>query len=355
MKIQFLIGVAFFLLIIAGCNSDDATQPQPSEPWLIPPNQVLSAGPGKDGIPSIDNPRFINVGNANYLSDEDIVISIKMDDEVKAYPHAIMNWHEIANDQIGNNYYSLTYCPLTGTAINWNRELNQQITSFGVSGLLFNSNLIPYDRLTNSNWSQMMMGCVNGELMTTVIKTFPSVEMSWNTFKTTYPDGLVLDKETGVYQSSIYDTYPYGDYKTNSRIFYPISRDDNRLFRKERVLGVSISGKAKAYLFTSFPGDTISIVEDNVGGTNIVVAGSAGLNFMVVYSRTLPDGTQLTFTPSESENNGIMFDNEGNAWDYFGEAVSGPRTNQKLTPFRSYMGYWFAWATFHQGIDIYEN
>ena len=133
--------------------------------WSIPSNQVFDGGPGKDGIPALVNPAMVSSVQANYLTDNDLVIGFKVGDDVRAYPHQILDWHEIINDVVGEQPLAITYCPLTGTGIGWNRVISGNTTTFGVSGLLFNTNLIPYDRSTDSNWSQMKLECVNGQLI----------------------------------------------------------------------------------------------------------------------------------------------------------------------------------------------
>ena len=150
-------------IILSGCKEEESfgnSNKRPSSnslqnEWLIPEGLVRDGGPGKDGIPAISDPKFTQASAVDYLKDEDLVIGLKYNEEIKVYPHIILDWHEIVNDEIDEFAFALTYCPLTGTAINWNRKLNGITTTFGVSGLLYNSNLIPYDRETDSNWSQM--------------------------------------------------------------------------------------------------------------------------------------------------------------------------------------------------------
>ncbi len=156
--------------------------------WLIPSDQVFDGGPGRDGIPALENPEMINAALATYLNPEDLVIGIKMGDDVRAYPHKILDYHEIINDQVGSEIIdgqlstkqlAITYCPLTGSAIAWGREFGGQTTTFGVSGLLFQTNLMPFDRLTESTWSQMRLDCVNGTLIGTRAETYQVVETRW--------------------------------------------------------------------------------------------------------------------------------------------------------------------------------
>ncbi|NIV16145.1 MAG: DUF3179 domain-containing protein, partial [Aliifodinibius sp.] len=207
----------------------------------------------------------------NYLSNGDLVIGLKMGNDIKAFPHKILDWHEIINTGIGNKALAVTYCPLTGSAIAWSRVINGSITTFGVSGLLYNSNLIPYDRMTDSNWSQMQQQCVNGELVGKSAEFSPIVETAWGTWKLIYPQTTVVSNNTGVYSSSRYNNYPYqnptnGDYRTNqSWLLFPVENLDDRLPRKERVLGINIGNKSKAYQIDEFT-STVRTLNETING-----------------------------------------------------------------------------------------
>lgn len=234
----------------------DFQQDPPAEDWSIPLSTVAS-GVGFDGIPSVDNPQFKTYQQRELISedfligDDDLVIGILINDQVHLYPHAILNWHEVVNDQIDDVHFSLTFCPLTGTALAWNRELSNGVTTFGVSGLLYNSNVIPYDRSTESFWSQMREDCVRGDLIGEKLEIFPVVETTWRTWKTIFEQPTLMTTETGIGKD--YDTNPYQGYiENNDLLSFPIELDDTRLPRKERVLGVIVNGKAKAYRFADF-------------------------------------------------------------------------------------------------------
>ena len=151
--IKKLLALLAILFLQIACEDMVSSSTQISGEWLIPQNEVFDGGPGKDGIPAISNPNLVGNSSINYMNNDDLVIGVKFDGEIRGYPHPILDWYEIINDKINDNYFSITYCPLTGSTINYNRDLNGNITTFGVSGLLYNTNLIPYDRATNSNLS----------------------------------------------------------------------------------------------------------------------------------------------------------------------------------------------------------
>ncbi|RUT77644.1 DUF3179 domain-containing (seleno)protein [Ancylomarina longa] len=225
---------------------------QGSNGWLVPRDQVI-VGALRDAIPAIDDPQFTSPkdeGLVANLKDDALVIGVLLEDEARAYPHFIMNWHEIVNDKIGNTSFSVVFCPLTGTATVWNRVINNQETTFGVSGFLYNSNVVPYDRNTNSNWSQMLQLSVQGQLQTTPSQNLFVLETSVETWKAITTGSKILSTNTGYNRE--YRINPYGNYPTNSAVNFPVNFTDTRLHPKERVLGVLVNGKAKAYRFASF-------------------------------------------------------------------------------------------------------
>lgn len=358
-KISLIITAIFILFFTCG-QDNDPTVVTPggdtlfSGDWSIDKNKVKSGGPGVDGIPALENPNMITIQEATYLSDNDLVIGYKVGSDIRAYPHKILDWHEIINDEIGGQKVAITYCPLTGTTIAWDRNIDGGTTTFGVSGLLFNSNLIPYDRKTGSAWSQMKMESVNGKVIGTIIDTYPTVETTWKTWKKMYPETIVVSTNTGI--SRNYASFPYfsngKDYRIDPFLIFPIDIDDDRLPRKERVLGVIVNNKARAYKLADMT-SPVTVVQDEFNGESLVIIGSQEKNYIVSYKSQLDDNTKLTFTAIENSEPTVMKDNEGNEWNVFGEAISGDRKGQKLLSTTSYIGYWFAWGTFYPNLEIY--
>ena len=239
-----------------GPSNISHTPPNPTDEWLVPFSEVFSGGPGLDGIPSLQNPQRVGIqslygvnGN-NFLEEEDLVVGIRVGNEIRAYPHRVLDWHEIVNDDFTDEKLALIYCPLTGTATVWNRTFNGSTTTFGVSGLLYNTNIIPFDRRTLSFWSQMRGDCVNGELLGMEVDIYPVFETSFRTWRGLFPDSEIVSTETG-YQRD-YTEYPYGEYRTNEQLIFPVANFDKRLPAKERVLGIEVNGKTKAYRLQSF-------------------------------------------------------------------------------------------------------
>ncbi len=348
MKIShyLLLVLSLAILHLSSCSQEEN-----NEIWLIPESDVFDGGPGKDGIPSIDVPEFSSASEIQFLEDEDLIIAVKVNDEIKAYPHPILDWHEIVNDRVDGKPLAITYCPLTGTGIGWDRDLgNGEVSAFGVSGSLYNTNLIPYDRRSDSNWSQMQLRSVNGQRAGQRIVTYPVVETTWRTFKALYPDALVMNTNTNF--SRNYQEYPYGDYRTNNDlILFPIDHPDDRLPAKDRGLGILINESSKFYPLTLFT--NANTIVDQFAGQNLLIIGSQSDNYIVAFEQQLADGT--TITPAANPTStlaAVMVDTEGNEWNLFGEAISGPRTGSQLQQVESYIGFWFAWATFYPEIEL---
>jgi hypothetical protein len=328
-----------------GTNGNDNNVPTPNSGWSIPISEVLDGGPGKDGIPALINPNFTNVQGINYLDDTDLVIGFKNGNDIRAYPHAILDWHEIVNDNINEVSVAVNYCPLTGTGFAWNRIIQGKETTFGVSGLLYNTNLIPYDRATGSNWSQILNKSVNGTLIGEKADLIGLFETDWKTWRTMYPNTKVLSSSTGF--SRTYGSSPYGDYNTNNNIFlFPVPKD-SRLPLKERVHAIISGNQAKVYRFSDFQSNNIII--DSFNGEIYLIVGNA--NFMVSF-KLIGELSALNFQYVYNGSEILVSDNEGNQWTIFGKAVSGPKTGQSLGNSSSTMAFWFSIPAFYQ-TEIY--
>jgi hypothetical protein len=319
------------------------TSTSTSTGWLLPVDEVKDGGPGKDGIPSIDNPTFTDVSgiDSNVLKDDDLVMGIVKNGEVKAYPYPIMNWHEIVNDKFNGESVTINYCPLTGTAFAWNSESNGSPTTFGVSGLLYNNNLILYDRSTDTNWSQLKLQAVNGSLIGQKPTLNNVIETNWKTWKTLYPNTKVLSTNTGFDRR--YSVYPYGDYKTNQNLFlFAVNPLNNNLPHKERVYAIIACTTSKVYRFQNFTNG--KVIKETFEGVNYLVVGNENLINSFVLNDNQKD---LKFTFSFNNSETFFTDDEGNNWNAFGTAISGPRTGEVIESAKSVVSYWFAIAAFY--------
>ena len=347
-------------LLLNSCDLNSSTDgvDLSEDSWIIPASEIVDGGPGKDGIPSIDDPDFDSLENTNYVPDDRMVVGIRVNGEVRAYPHQILDWHEIVNDKSGDDHFAIVYCPLTGTGMSWNREIDGSVTEFGVSGLLFRNNLIAYDRNTDSNWSQMQLRSVNGEFITREIETYQLVETTWETWKQLFPDSKVHTTNTG--HSRNYNGFTYGPtYHTDhNRILFPVRNTDDRLQNKDRVHGIIESDpsdsdfEVRVYVIDEF-GDGVNLIRDQLANNEYLVAGSTEYNIAAAFKLDDPTLASLDFFAVDDELPVVFRDSEGTSWDIFGTALDGPREGDRLTAARSYTGYWFGWADFFPDLEIY--
>lgn len=218
---------------------------------IIPADEIHAGGPPKDGIPSIDKPKFLPPESVDYLGEEDLVISVRVGGTVRAYPLRILVWHEIVNDEIAGRPIAVTYCPLCGTAMVFERKFGDQTVTFGVSGLLYQSDVLMYDRQTESLWSQLAMKAVSGRMVKTPLKLIASEHMTWSEWRRLHPQGEVLSKDTGFVRT--YDQMPYGGYEQSDSTMFPVPSTRKELSRKTWVLGIIIGNQAKAYQLEQLP------------------------------------------------------------------------------------------------------
>ncbi|MAD97871.1 MAG: hypothetical protein CMB99_11145 [Flavobacteriaceae bacterium] len=324
--------------------------------WSIPKSEVYDGGVGRDGIPAIEDPLFYDHDDNRidtYMFDDDLVVGMVVGDDARAYPHRILDWHEIVNDRFDNNGQSLTvtinYCPLTGTAFGWKGAFQGMDTTFGVSGLLYNTNLIMYDRQTQSHWAQMKLECVNGEKLGVPVETVTIFETTWATWKKLYPQSKILSNTQSIQRN--YDEYPYGIYRDIDDFFlFPVSRINNALPLKERVLAILGDTHAKAYRFESFGQG--KVLKDQFNGQNLIIFGNPAMMTAFALPATMTD---TTFTFDFDPNLYTHFtDSKGNKWNLLGKVIEGPNKGFQLTQVKSVMSYWFNIGAFYENPAIFN-
>ncbi|MEW5961272.1 MAG: DUF3179 domain-containing protein [Chloroflexota bacterium] len=236
--------------------------------------ELLSGGPPRDGIPSIDSPQFVKPSQAEaWLAGNEPVIVLEIDGNARAYPLQILTWHEIVNDTVGEVPVAVTFCPLCNSAITFDRRFNGEVFEFGTSGLLRNSDLVMYDRTTETLWQQFTGEGIVGDLTGERLAIIPSSIISFADFKTAYPNGLVLSRETGFNRR--YGENPYVGYDTiGSNPFLFKGPVDGRLAAMERVVTVSLDGVEAAYP-SSILAET-GVINDTQAGLELAVFHQPG-------------------------------------------------------------------------------
>lgn len=261
------------LLLILAVASFDALQAQRTmngfnlEGASIPISSIESGGPPRDGIPALDQPRFTTAAEAPWLSPQDRVLGLAEGNEARAYPIAILDWHEVVNDRIGGRPVVVTYCPLCGSGMAFSARAAGRALNFGVSGLLYNSDVLLYDRQSESLWSQILGKAISGPRRGTRLEQIPLEHTTWGDWRARRPHSLVMSRDTGYRRD--YGRSPYLGYADSPRIWFALSHRDPRRPAKEWVLGVEIDGVHRAYPFGELAKQPR--VEERVAGRELVI------------------------------------------------------------------------------------
>lgn len=303
---------------------------------IVPESKIVSGGVGKDGIPSIDEPKFVSTQEATFLKEEDKVIGVSINGVAKAYPLSILVWHEIVNDEINGLPIAVTYCPLCFTSMVFERSIDGNIVEFGVSGKLYNSNLVMYDRTSDTLWSQGLGVGIAGEHVGYKLKKIPFDVTEWRYWKEAYPDTLVLTQDTGALRP--YGVDPYGDYYIRDDILFPVDHRDDRLKPKTLVYGID----NKAYTFDAIAREKIINDEDRV------IISIDGL--VRAFDRSI-DGKRLEFI---LDGNIIKDKETRSMWNIEGMAIEGSMKGKKLDRLVLEPSFWFSWASFYKDTEIYN-
>ncbi|MFZ0554258.1 MAG: DUF3179 domain-containing protein [Nitrososphaeraceae archaeon] len=336
---------------ISGSKATVKLSAQEEDKSIVPLDQIVSGGPPPDGIPSIDNPKFTSVKEADkILEDSELVVGLNVNGDIRAYPLQILVWHEIVNDNVGGVPVAVTYCPLCFTNQVFNRTLEDgNMIEFGTSGKLYNSNLVMYDRVSNSLWSQALAQGIVGKYAGVNLQRMPFDVANWKEWKELYPESKVLSRDTG--SSRPYGADPYGDYYTNSEVLFPISNTDNRLGLKEIIIGLENSGQYKAYKLQDV--EDKKIINDEISNKSIAVFSS--FPFMVrVFNRPVVDGQVLQFKYN-SQNSTFIDLNTGSEWNFEGAAINGGLKGKELTRLPFDEGFWFEWVAFHPETQLFKK
>ena len=313
---------------------------------IVPLDKIRSGGPPKDGIPSIDNPKFVKANEAEFVSDNDVVIGLEINGEIKAYPLSILVWHEIVNDNVGDIPVVVTYCPLCFTNQVFERTINGNEVEFGTSGKLYNSNLVMYDRLTESYWSQALGTAIVGELAGFELNKIPFDVITWKDWKTLHPDSLVLTTDTGYLRP--YGVDPYGSYYTDPRILFPVENKDDRLPLKTIIIGFHQGNIYKAYNQKDV--ESSHVINDKIFDKSILLISQFSGNTRA-FDRTINDQV-LEFVYVDNK----IIDTQTNSeWNNDGLSISGEYEGKQLERIPIEPGFWFAWVAFHPDTDLFGD
>ena len=342
---------------LAGCGSETTVEPEPIQlVCTIPTDDIFAGAAGRDAIPALSDPEIARATSAAFMRDSDRVLGVEINGEARAYPFGILWWHEVINDTIGGQPVLITYCPLTGSGIAFNPTVQGATRNFGVSGLLYLSNLIMFDRESNSLWNQMGLGAQCGPDRGLDLSRLAITETDWIHWKNVHPNTTVITPNTG-FGNRPYFEYPYPGYddiNNNFVDFLPsgISWSDE-LLTKDLVLGVFDGGAARAYPLRILSQAAVStLVNDVVGSLPVLVTHQSQWNTAQAFDRRV-NGKTLTFS-LVSEGPLVFVDGEtGTEWNQRGEAVAGPLVGERMERVtNSFVSFWFAWSLYFPNTSV---
>ncbi len=379
LKTGKLLSICILLLALAEAgNSLAASAAEGDIPSSVPgytldmlrrlAGEVERTGVGRDSIPAVYRPSFVNVSDASLSmeNDEPVFVVQYPGGVTRVYPQRILVWHEVVNDvlpdptgrtvasrripglaEAAGDSYTVAYSPLTGCVTAFRSMAGRFPSTFGVSGELLNANTVLYDRTTNSRWSQLLAACMDGPLRGKRLERLPVLWAVWSGVKLRYPKAEVLSRSTGY--SKNYGKDPYGSYLepgsyyNDVRILNAISRLDSRLPPKKRILGVEIDSLYGAFEFDLARKNVV--LNQTLGLTPLVAFYDRELQSVRVFDRRLPGTTKpLKFLWFENK---YVDEENRSEWNFDGECTYGPLRGKKLTPVLALNAMWFAWAAFH--------
>ncbi|MCH7564999.1 MAG: DUF3179 domain-containing protein [Gemmatimonadetes bacterium] len=337
----------------------------------VPLEEITSGGPPKDGIRAIDAPRFVDIDAADrWLGDREPIAVVRAGGVTKAYPLQILIRHEIVNDVVGGEPITVTYCPLCNTTLAFDRRYDGKLLDFGTTGRLRHSDLVMYDRQTETWWQQATGEGIVGQYAGERLTLIPANVMSWRDVKRHFPEAQVLSRETGLYSPSTYGRSPYVGYDRSRgprREFFRFGKDDHRLPAMERVVALEDT-EAEAYLAVPFSVlKDVRVANVEVGSMNVVVFWTPGTASAVdkadmAHGRDV--GSSTTFDPVvagrklifEEAGDGRFKDRQtGTVWNLVGRAIEGELEGTQLTEVVHGNHFWFAWGVFRPETKVWRG
>ncbi|MGK7397495.1 MAG: DUF3179 domain-containing protein [Candidatus Cyclobacteriaceae bacterium M3_2C_046] len=274
----------------------------------IPLRHIKDGGPPRDGIPSIDQPDFLPASKAG-LEPDTRILGVKTNGIAKAYPIPILNYHEIVNDLFGSRPVVITYCPLCGSGVAFDGQIEEKRRTFGVSGLLYNSDVLLYDRQSESLWSQIKLEAISGPMRGKELTMLPTSNTTWQEWKKQHPNTLVLSENTGYRRN--YDRNPYPGYAESENLYFEVEKSDKRYHPKETVIGIKLNGQFKAYPFSELDATGLTEIKDHFQDQTLLI-------------------------------------------QYHQESSSATILNSQREEIPSLTTFWFAWYAFHPDTKVFS-
>ena len=348
----WVLVAALTSLALAACGDDEpvgVVDDEPVAPACDLDRNLLVADLPPGAIPALDEPAMVGTADpgAAYLDDADRVLGVVVDGQARAYPHPVLDHHEIVTDRVGETVFTVTFCPLTGSGVALDPFLDGERLRLGVSGMLFANNLVYYDRTTGDVFGpQLSFQGTCTPFQDRTLSLRPLVETSWGQWRRVHPDTKVISRETGFVRN--YEDSPYENYKRNDDLAVDMPVDHSRPL-KERVLGIRDGSRGGR----GFPFGALEAEMGSRGAMNLEVKGAATALFFdaaaggtAIAFHAEVGGQTLTFDAAHAD--GLWIDRESESvWNLAGLAVSGPMKGTRLrVRDDAFVVYWFAWRHF---------
>lgn len=369
---RLFTAAAAALLLLSACETPavDSTDQRNKGEWpltdfskrTVELAEIESGGPPKDGIPAIDRPRFVSpVSARTWLHPDEPVIAVKLGGDARAYPLQILMFHEIVNDRLGETPVAVTFCPLCNASMVFERRVAGRVLDFGTTGRLRLSDLVMYDRQTQSWWQQFTGSGIVGHYAGAMLTLLPSQITSFREFQAAFPQGRILSRDTGFERP--YGRNPYRGYDRVGQNPFLFEADvDPRLPAMERVISVKVGASNRIHPFTVL--DRTPVINDEIEGIPYVIFSRPGMLSPldageIADSRRIPAATAFSRS-LESETyefkfrDGRLYDVQtGSEWNMFGVAIAGRLKGRSLEPLQSGVHFAFAWLAFNPNSEIY--
>ncbi|MDW3095307.1 MAG: DUF3179 domain-containing protein [Gammaproteobacteria bacterium] len=326
---------------------------------------MVEGGPGKDGILSIDQPVFVSVGEADkWLHESEPVVVFANGTKSKAYPLQILMYHEIVNDQLGDEKISVTYCPLCNAAMVFSRQHKGELLDFGTTGKVYSSNLVMYDRQSESWWLQFTGESVVGDYAGETLTLLPSKIVAFEDYKNAFPSGKVLSRKTDLNKKYGINPYTHYDSRAVPIAWFFRRPFDDRLPAMERVLGINNNNNAVAFPFSYL--NTVPLLQTKLADQDVLVVSKPGMASSVdkrvireskdvlaaaAYSRAVA-GRTLDF---ELNDNDIVDIQTRSTWNMFGVAIDGELKGTRLKQLDRGVYFSFVWLDFYPRSEIFKK
>ncbi len=259
----------------------------------IPEDELGRGGPPKDGIPALTDPETVGAPDVDFLEADDRIVAVTLNGESRAYPIRMLNWHEIVNDSLGGKAIAVVYCPLCDSVTVVDREIEGETLEFGVSGMLYQSNVLMYDREHDALWSQILLEAISGPYAGRSLTHYSGWSITrFDQWKDEHPNGTVATFETGHQRN--YGRSPYDEYMTSDRLLFSVKREDDRLDKKDRVIAVRYGEVIRAYPLASVHDARNRRLVDTIDGNEIIIEADPDTGHAAVVAA--PDDAKIIHT-----------------------------------------------------------